>query len=96
MGQLKRNKVIINKSSLEQLAELNKHAEKVGCVVMIGVLPEGTDLGLGLTTEPMPLYMVFSDDMFKEGMEDLADAHIGFTKEEVLTKIIGLAKHSGE
>ena len=95
MGKLTRTKVIINKTSLEQLSELNVHAEKVGCIVMIGVLPAGTDLGFGEIVEPMPHYMVLDNSMFKKGFEELNDAHVGFTKEDVLQKIIGLAKHGG-
>jgi hypothetical protein len=96
MGKLTRNKVIINKTSLELLAELNVHAEKVGCVVMIGVLPIGTDLGLGKTIITTPHYMVFETSMFKDSLEDLAPTHVGFSKEDILMKLLGLAEPKGE
>lgn len=78
MGKLTRTRVIINKTSLEQLVELNNHAEKLGCFVSIGVSVEGE-----------PHYRIQHDNT------DSIEVEYGYTKEEVLQKIIGLAKHGG-
>ena len=89
MGKLTRTKVVINKTSLEQLVDLNVHADKVGCYVVIGSNPAGAPLG----EEPTAFYIILENDMFKSDLSLISDTHIAQTKEEVLEKLIGIAKH---
>jgi len=96
MGKLTRNKVIINKTSLEVLDDLNKQAEKVDCVVVVGVLSSESSMLGGKTSDPVPFYMVLEQNMFKEGLDNLEETHIGLNKEDVLRRLIGLAKTKGE
>lgn len=92
MSKLVRNKVIINKSSLDTLAELNVSAEKMNCIVVIGVLEAGTPMLGGKTVNPTPFYMVLNSDMFKEGELVFDKMPIGFTKAEVLEHLINTGK----
>lgn len=92
MSKLVRNKVILNKSSLETLSDLNMSAEKMDCVVVIGVLSPGTPLLGGKTVDPTPFYMVLKNDMFKNDGIDFEEAPIGFNKAEVLKHLIDIGK----
>ena len=92
MSKLVRNKVIINKSSLEMLSELNVSAEKMDCVVVIGVLPPNTPMLGGKTVNPTPFYMVLKNDMFKNDGIDFEEAPVGFNKTEVLEHLINIGK----
>jgi hypothetical protein len=91
-SKLVRNRVVLNQSSLALLNELNIQAAKVDCAVVIGVLPNGTLMFGGETTEPTAFYMLLSEDLFKNPEKDLEATHIGFTREEVLEKLLGLAE----
>lgn len=89
-SKLVRNRVVINQASLDLLAELNSQAEKLDCVVVIGVLPTGTPMLGGATAVATPFYMVLEQDMFTEKFSEMGESHFAFTKEEALTKIINL------
>jgi hypothetical protein len=95
-SKLVRNRVIINQSSLELLDEINEQAAKLDCAVVIGVLTKGEPLLGGKTSVSTPFYMILEDSMFKDSLTALADTHIGFSKEDVLTQLIGIAKTKGE
>jgi hypothetical protein len=95
-NKLVRNKVIISKSSLEVLAELNRQAEHVDCAVVIGVLVAETSMLGGTTTEDVPFYMIIEEGMFKEPMKDFEKSHIAMNKEEALTKLLSFAKQGGK
>jgi hypothetical protein len=95
-SKLTRNRVIINQSSLELLDEINEQATKLDCAVVIGVLTKGEPLLGGKTAVSTPFYMILEDNMFKDSLTALGDTHIGFSKEEVLTQLIGIAKAKGE
>ena len=88
-GEMKRTKVIIGKSSLEMLADLNESAEKVDCAVVIGVAPAGTELPMGKTVEPTPFYLILTDGLF-DPEDDIDETYVGFNKEEVLEKLISI------
>lgn len=92
MSKLVRNKVIINKSSLETLSDLNTSAEKMDCVVVIGVLSPNTPMLGGKTVDLTPFYMVLKNDMFKNDGIDFDEAPIGFNKAEVLEHLINIGK----
>lgn len=85
---MKRTRVILNKSSLGLLEELNLLAEKLDSIVVIGVLPAGTPLGAGEVVDAVPIYMIINKNTFKDPDKVFDEATIAFSKEEVLEKII--------
>lgn len=89
---MKRTRVILNKSSLESLEELNLLAEKLNSIIVIGVLPAGTPLGAGETVDAIPTYMIINKNTFKEPDKVFDETVIAFSKEEVLEKIIKAAE----
>jgi len=90
--KLVRNRVIINKPSLELLADLNLQADKVDAVVVIGVLPPGADLLGGKTVGATPFYMVLTEDMFKDPEQAFASNTFGFDRASVLQLLLDRAK----
>lgn len=94
-GEMKRTKVIIGKSSLAILDGLNESAAKVDCAVVIGVTPAGTELPMGKTAAPTPFYLILTDDLFNPEAE-IDESFVGFTKEDVLEKLITIGGKKNE
>lgn len=92
MNKVKRERVVLGKSSMDLLAELNEYAAMVDCVVMVTVLPKGTDLSLGTTADHVPAYVIFSKDTFVDYEKTLNQAHIGFNKEDVLQMLLAIGR----
>lgn len=91
-SKLVRNKVVLGKTSLDVLAELNRHANKVGCEVIIGMLPVGGIIpGRYAPSVPTACYRVVDTN----SVVDFRGAPVGFNKEEVLALLLDRAQTRG-
>ena len=92
MGRSKvtRERVVMNISSLETLVEINKIANEMDCVVVVGAIAKGENVDGIVVANNEAVYMILEESMFVD-VDQIDDEYFAFTKEEVLENIIKIA-----
>lgn len=94
--RIKRDRVIISKTSQETLAKLNEAASKANLVVVIGCFPAGTEFPEedAILVEPKSFYAVVHGNT--KLSYALVPGSVCFTTEDVLQRIIDISSKRGD
>lgn len=89
-----REKVVMNKTSLETLVNINEVANQAGYVVVVGTMNKGDNVsGWNIATNSA-VYIILSEHIIRDPEKLFAEEYVAVSREEVMEKLVRLI--SGE